>query len=246
LLVKLGEINLGATAIGTGIAADPRFADAVRKHLTEITSYEFSTAPNLVEATTDVGVFMEVSAALKRTATKLSKICNDLRLLSSGPQAGFGELNLPPRQAGSSIMPGKVNPIIPEVVSEVAFVVTGGDVTLTMAAEAGQLQLNAFQPVMAHVLFENLKWVTGAIATLRTNCVEGITANADHLEQQIETSVGTVTALIPYIGYAAASEIAKKALATDRSVVDLVVEAKLLTRERCLELLTIGTLTGNA
>ncbi len=246
LLVKLGEINLGATAIGTGIAADPRFAEAVRKHLTEITNYEFSTAPNLVEATTDVGVFMEVSAALKRTATKLSKICNDLRLLSSGPQAGFGELNLPPRQAGSSIMPGKVNPIIPEVVSEVAFVVTGGDVTLTMAAEAGQLQLNAFQPVMAHVLFENLKWVTGAIATLRTNCVEGITANAQHLEQQIESSVGTVTALIPYIGYAAASEIAKKALATDRSVVDLVVEAQLLTRERCLELLTIGTLTGHA
>ncbi len=246
LLTKLGEINLGATAIGTGIAADARFAEAARRHLAEITGYEFSTAPNLIEATTDVGVFMEVSAALKRVATKLSKICNDLRLLSSGPRAGLGEINLPPRQAGSSIMPGKVNPIIPEVVSEIAFVVAGGDVTLTMAAEAGQLQLNAFQPVMAHVLFENLKWMTGALATLRDNCVLGITANTEHLAQQSASSVGVVTALIPYIGYAAATELANKALETKRSVVDLVVEAQLLPRKRVVELLTIRTLTGRA
>ena len=163
------------------------------------------TAPNLIEATTDVGVFMELSGTLKRSAMKLSKICNDLRLLSSGPQAGFGEINLPPRQAGSSIMPGKVNPVIPEVVNEVAFVVAGGDVTLTMAAEAGQLQLNAFGPVMAHVLFENLKWMTAAMATLRVNCVAGITANRERLAAQSGSFVGVITALIPHIGYGAAA-----------------------------------------
>jgi aspartate ammonia-lyase len=165
VIEQLGEINLGATAIGTGITADPRYAAAVQKHLATITGAKIVTAPNLIEATTDVGVFMVLSGVLKRNAIKLSKICNDLRLLSSGPQAGLGEINLPPRQAGSSIMPGKVNPVIPEVVNEVAFVVAGGDVTLTMAAEAGQLQLNAFEPVMAHVLFENLKWMTAAMAT---------------------------------------------------------------------------------
>ena len=155
---RLWEINLGATAIGTGIAADPALRRGRRaRHLAAITGYDIVTAADLVEATTDVGVFMELSGALKRSAMKLSKICNDLRLLASGPQAGLGEINLPPRQAGSSIMPGKVNPVIPEVVNEVAFVVAGDDVTLTMAAEAGQLQLNAFGPVMAHVLFESLQ-----------------------------------------------------------------------------------------
>ncbi|RKH07936.1 aspartate ammonia-lyase [Corallococcus carmarthensis] len=240
---RLGEINLGATAIGTGIAADPRFAEAARRHLADITGRPIVTAPDLIEATTDVGVFMEVSGTLKRTAMKLSKICNDLRLLGSGPQAGFNELNLPPRQAGSSIMPGKVNPVIPEVVNEVAFVVAGGDVTLTMAAEAGQLQLNAFGPVMAHVLFENLKYMTAAMATLRVNCVRGITANEQRLARQVDSFVGVITALMPHIGYAPATRLAREALATNASIADLVVAAGLLTREQLSELLTPERLT---
>lgn len=240
---RLWEINLGATAIGTGIAADPRYADAVRIHLAGITGYDIVTAPNLVEATTDVGVFMELSSTLKRSALKLSKICNDLRLLSSGPQAGFGEINLPPRQAGSSIMPGKVNPVIPEVVNEVAFMVAGHDVTLSLAAEAGQLQLNAFEPVMAHVLFEGLQWMTAAMATLRVNCVAGITANRARLAAQTSSSVGVITALIPQIGYAAASKLAKEALATNANIADLVVSHGLMTREQISELLSPERLT---
>ncbi len=243
VMVRLGKINLGATAIGTGIAAHPQFAEASRKHLETITGHSFSTAPNLVEATTDVGVYMDLSSALKRVAIKLSKISNDLRLISSGPQAGFGEINLPPRQAGSSIMPGKVNPIIPEAVSSVAFAVAGGDLTLTMAAEAGQLQLNAFLPVMAHVLFENLKWMTGAVATLRDNCVVGITANTEHLEKQVGSFVGVITALIPNIGYGVAAKLAQEALATNANVADLVVAKGLLTKERVLELLSPKSLT---
>ncbi|MBN9690986.1 MAG: aspartate ammonia-lyase [Verrucomicrobia bacterium] len=245
VITELGEINLGATAIGTGIAADPRYAAAVRKHLADITGYPIVTASNLIEATTDVGVFMVLSGALKRNTMKLSKICNDLRLLSSGPQAGFGEINLPPRQAGSSIMPGKVNPVIPEVVNEVAFVVAGGDVTLTMAAEAGQLQLNAFEPVMAHVLFENLKWTTAAITTLRENCIKGITANADRLAKQVASFVGVITALIPDIGYEAAARLAKEALATNANIADLIVSSGLLTREKVGVLLSPERLTSN-
>lgn len=238
LITELGEINLGATAIGTGIAADARYAEAARKHLAQITGYAITTAPNLIEATTDVGVFMDVSSALKRCAMRLSKICNDLRLLSSGPQAGLHEINLPAVQAGSSIMPGKVNPVIPEVVSQIAFVVAGGDVTLTMAAEAGQLQLNAFEPVMAHVLFENLKWMTAAVTTLRVNCVTGITANKEYLQKQIESFVGVITALIPHLGYAAAAKLAREALTSNASIVDMVVASKALTREQVTALLS--------
>jgi aspartate ammonia-lyase len=186
---------------------------------------------------------MDLSGALKRCAMKLSKICNDLRLLSSGPQAGLGEINLPPRQAGSSIMPGKVNPVIPEVVNEVAFVVAGGDVTVTMAAEAGQLQLNAFGPVIAHVLFENLHWLTAAMTTLRMNCVEGITVNRERLTAQMGSFVGLITALIPHIGYGPASTIAQTALATNANIADLVVSSGLLTRERVDELLLPERLT---
>ena len=247
IINHLGEINLGATAIGTGIAADPRYAEAVRKHLAAITGYKIVTAKNLVEATTDVGVFVELSGTLKRSAIKLSKICNDLRLLASGPQAGLGEINLPARQAGSSIMPGKVNPVIPEVVNEVAFAVAGCDVTMTMAAEAGQLQLNAFEPLMAHVLFENLKWMTAAMETLRVNCIEGITANKERLAKQISSFVGVITALIPDIGYGPASELAKKALATNANIADLVVTSGLLTRDRVDQALAPErlTTTGN-
>jgi len=246
VMTDLWEINLGATAIGTGIAGHPQFAEAVRKHLAAISGYKIVTAPNLVEATTDVGVFMELSGALKRCAMKLSKICNDLRLLGSGPQAGLYEINLPPRQAGSSIMPGKVNPVIPEVVNGVAFVVAGGDMTLTMAAEAGQLQLNAFEPVMAHVLFENLKWLTAAVATLRENCVAGITANKERLARQVGSFVGVITALIPHIGYGPAAKLAREALDTNANIADLVVSSGLLTREQVEEVLSPGHLTSLA
>lgn len=243
---SLWEINLGATAIGTGIAGHPQFAEAARKHLAALTGFDIVTAPNLVEATTDVGAFMKLSGTLKRCAMKLSKICNDLRLLGSGPQAGLCEINLPPRQAGSSIMPGKVNPVIPEVVNEVAFVVVGGDVTLTMAAEAGQLQLNAFEPVMAHALFENFKWMTAAVATLRENCVTGITANKERLAKQVGSFVGVITALIPRIGYGPASKLAKEALASNANIADLVVSSGLLTREEVTEMLSPGRLTALA
>ncbi|NUP09499.1 MAG: aspartate ammonia-lyase, partial [Polyangiaceae bacterium] len=240
---SLHEINLGATAIGTGVAAHPAFAENARMHLSTITGYDLVTAPNLIQATSDVGVFLELSGVLKRSAVKLSKICNDLRLLSSGPQAGFGEIVLPARQAGSSIMPGKVNPIIPEVVNEVAFAVAGGDLTVTMAAEAGQLQLNAFLPIIAHALLENLKWLTAATNTLGVNCVSGITANERHLAEQVDSFVGVVTALIPHIGYAAAAKLAAHALATKGSVADLVVSSGLMSRERVDELLSVKRLT---
>ncbi|TAJ49700.1 MAG: aspartate ammonia-lyase [Herbiconiux sp.] len=244
VLPLLWEINLGATAIGTGITADPNYAATVCRHLRELTGFEHVTAADLVEATSDAGVFMTLSGILKRSAIKLSKICNDLRLLSSGPQAGFGEINLPARQAGSSIMPGKVNPVIPEVVNQVAFSVAGADMTITMAAEGGQLQLNAFEPVIAHSLLQSLAWMTGGWRTLRVNCVDGITANLDRLDTMVSTSVGVVTALTPYIGYAAASALAKTALLTHRNIADLVVEADLMSRERVMKLISPARLSG--
>ncbi|HEU5222789.1 MAG TPA: aspartate ammonia-lyase [Candidatus Lumbricidophila sp.] len=230
-IALLSEVNLGATAIGTGITADPRYVTTVVKHLSAITGRPLVTAPDLIEATSDTGVFMTFSSAMKRSAIKLSKICNDLRLLSSGPQAGFGEINLPAKQAGSSIMPGKVNPVIPEAVSQVAFAVAGADVTVTMAAESGQLQLNAFEPVIAHSLLQSITWMRQACWTLRVNCVDGITANTDRLAAMVAMSVGVITALIPVIGYAEAAALAKQALATGRPVADLVVETGLMTRE---------------
>ena len=240
----LNEINMGATAIGTGITADPRYAEAVRKHLVAITGIEMETAPDLIEATSDAGIFMTLSGTLKRAAVKLSKICNDLRLLSSGPQAGIGEINLPPRQAGSSIMPGKVNPVIPEVVNQVAFSVIGADATVTAAAEGGQLQLNAFEPVIAHSILQSLAWMTNACYTLRVNCIDGITANTERLAMQVETSVGVVTALTPYIGYAAAATLAHTALTTHASIADLVVDAGLMTAEKVALVLSPERLSG--
>ncbi|MBP2458781.1 aspartate ammonia-lyase [Clavibacter michiganensis] len=244
LVPLLSEINLGATAIGTGITADPNYAAAVRGHLSAITGYTLVTASDLIEATSDAGVFMTLSSTLKRGAIKLSKICNDLRLLSSGPQAGLGEINLPPRQAGSSIMPGKVNPVIPEVVNQVAFSIAGADVTVTMAAEGGQLQLNAFEPVIAHSLLQSLSWLRNAAKTLRVNCIDGITANTERLAAQVESSVGVVTALTPYIGYAASSSLAKTALMTSASIPDLVVEAGLMTRTQVEKILAPDRLSG--
>ena len=224
----LCEVNMGATAIGTGITADSRYTEAVRAHLAEITGLDIRTAPDLIEATSDVGVFMTLSGVLKRSAVKLSKICNDLRLLSSGPQAGLGEINLPAKQAGSSIMPGKVNPVIPEVVNQVAFSVVGADATVCAAAEAGQLQLNAFEPIMASSILQSLMWMTKACRTLRENCVEGITANEERLSAQVASSVGVVTALTPWIGYRKAAELAHRALETHRTIRELVLEEGLM------------------
>lgn len=229
LLPLLFSLNLGATAIGTGITAHADYAPAVMQHLRAITGESgLSTARDLIEATSDTGVFMSTSAVVKRAAMKISKICNDLRLLSSGPQAGLGEINLPARQAGSSIMPGKVNPVIPEAVSQVAYVIAGSDVTVAMASEAGQLQLNAFEPVMAHVILQNTTWLRRAIRTLRINCVDGITANEEHLAEMVNNSVGVVTALSPAIGYQAAADVAKAALRGEGTVRELVVQRGLL------------------
>jgi len=240
----LNEINMGATAIGTGITADPRYAEAVRKHLEDLTGLTQETAPDLIEATSDAGIFMTVSGTLKRAAVKLSKICNDLRLLSSGPQAGLGEIFLPARQAGSSIMPGKVNPVIPEVVNQVAFSVIGADATVTAAAEGGQLQLNAFEPVIAHSILQSLVWMRNACKTLRINCVDGIEANLDRLTEQVGSSVGVVTALTPYIGYAAAATLAHTALTTHASIAELVLEQGLMTAEEVRKVLSPERLSG--
>lgn len=238
------EVNMGATAIGTGITTHPDYAPAVLRHLREITDLDLSTATDLVESTSDTGSFMSFSSSLKRNAIKLSKICNDLRLLSSGPQAGLGEINLPAKQAGSSIMPGKVNPVIPEVVNQVAFAVVGADTTVTMAVEGGQLQLNAFEPVIAHSIFQSITWMRQAMWTLRVNCVEGITANTDRLGAMVGASVGVVTALTPFIGYAASAALAKTALLTNRNIADLVVEAGLMTREEVTKQLSPARLSG--
>jgi aspartate ammonia-lyase len=225
------EINMGATAIGTGLTAPRGYADRVREHLIEITGLQLVTAPDLVEATADTGVFVQLSGVLKRCAVKLSKICNDLRLLSSGPRAGFGEINLPPMQPGSSIMPGKVNPVIPEMMNMVCFDVIGGDVTVTIAAEAGQLQLNVFEPLIAFRLLRSMRSLTNACRVLRERCVVGITANPVRMRWFVENSVGIITALVPLIGYQMASDIAKEAIATGRGVYELVLERGLLTRE---------------
>ncbi|MGW6659528.1 aspartate ammonia-lyase [Rhodococcus sp. NPDC055024] len=224
------EINLGGTAVGTGINSDPGYPAIVCAELRAITGLDLVTAPDLVEATQDVGSFVQISGTLKRCAVKLSKICNDLRLLSSGPRAGLGEINLPAVQAGSSIMPGKVNPVIPEVVNQVAFEVAGNDVAITMAAESGQLQLNAFEPLIACKLFESITHLTAACSTLATLCVPGITANVEHMRRTVEQSISLITALNPHIGYDAASALASQALVSQRSIIELVVESGLLTQ----------------
>ncbi|HNX95838.1 MAG TPA: aspartate ammonia-lyase [Holophaga sp.] len=239
----LCEINLGATAIGTGITAHPQYAERVRTQLTMITGIPLVTSPNLVEATQDCGSFVQLSGVLKRVAVKLSKVCNDLRLLSSGPRAGFAEINLPPRQAGSSIMPGKVNPVIPEVVNQIAFEVIGNDMTVTMAAEAGQLQLNAFEPIIAYSIAKSIAHLTQGCRVLADHCVFGITANADRLRKSVADSIGVVTALNPYIGYENATTVAQEALASGRGVAELVIEKGLLTAEALDEILKPEGLT---
>ena len=237
------EINMGATAIGTGINAPPDYGRTVCQHLRAITGIPVVTAANLIEATQDCGSFVQLSGVLKRVAVKLSKTCNDLRLLSSGPRVGLGEINLPPMQAGSSIMPGKVNPVIPEVVNQIAFEVIGNDLTVSFAAEGGQLQLNAFEPIIAHSIFKSINHLRAGCLTLADRCVKGITANREHLRNGVERSIGLVTALNPYIGYANASVIAREALTSGQSIYDLVLEKKLLTREQLDQILDPSALT---
>ncbi len=241
LLIR--EMNLGATAIGTGINAHPDYAPLVCRKLAEISGIPVVTAPNLIEATQDCGSFVQLSGVLKRVAVKLSKVCNDLRLLSSGPRAGFNEINLPARQAGSSIMPGKVNPVIPEVMNQIAFEVIGNDATVTFAAEAGQLQLNAFEPIIAHSLFKSVLHLTNGCKVLADHCVNGITANRDLLRESVERSIGIVTALNPYIGYANATEVAAEAFRSGCGVAEVVIERGLMSPEQLTEVLRPEVLT---
>lgn len=239
------EINMGATAIGTGITALEGYAEKVRAHLSKVTGLHLITAPDLVEATSDTGAFVQLSGVLKRCAVKLSKVCNDLRLLSSGPRAGFAEIRLPAVQPGSSIMPGKVNPVIPEVVNQVCFDVIGGDVTVTMAAEAGQLQLNVFEPIIAFRLLRNISAMSNACRVLRERCVDGIEANPSVMREYVERSIGLVTALLPVLGYEKCSDLAKTALETGRGVAELVLEQKLMTRAELDAVLDPKTMTGH-
>ncbi|TAH52945.1 MAG: aspartate ammonia-lyase [Betaproteobacteria bacterium] len=241
LLIR--EINLGATAIGTGINAHPEYAPLVCRRLAEISGVPVVTSPNLIEATQDCGSFVQLSGVLKRVAVKLSKVCNDLRLLSSGPRAGLGEINLPARQAGSSIMPGKVNPVIPEVVNQIAFEIIGNDLTVSFAAEAGQLQLNAFEPIIAHSLFKSVLHLSNGCRVLADHCVSGITANRDLLRASVERSIGIVTALNPYIGYANATEVAAEAFRSGRGVAEIVLDRGLMSADQLADVLRPEVLT---
>ena len=231
------EMNMGATAIGTGINAHPDYTRIVESKLQEVTGRPFVTASDLVEATQDTGAYVQISGVLKRVATKMSKICNDLRLLSSGPRTGFNEINLPAMQPGSSIMPGKVNPVIPEVVNQVCYQVIGKDVSITMAAEGGQLQLNVFEPIIAYNLFSSVNMMKNAFETLATSCVAGITANKERCEELVLNSIGLVTALNPYLGYENSTIVAKEALQSGRSVYEIVLEKGFLAKEELDEII---------
>lgn len=231
------EVNMGATAIGTGINSHPDYSAKVIKHLKGITGLNTVLAGNLVEATQDTGAFIMYSSAVKRLAVKLSKICNDLRLLSSGPRTGIHEINLPPMQPGSSIMPGKVNPVIPEVVNQIAFKVIGNDLSVTLAAEGGQLELNVFEPVIVQSLFESIEMLKNGMMTLKVRCIDGITANKERCRELVENSIGLVTALNPVLGYETCTKLAKEALDTNRGVYELVLEKKLLSKDELDDLL---------
>ena len=243
-VVLLKEINMGGTAIGTGLNAVPGFAELCTELMSEFTGDHFEVAEDLVEATPDTGAYVSYSAALKRLAVKLSKICNDLRLMASGPRCGLHEINLPAMAPGSSIMPGKVNPVIPEVTNQVCFKVIGNDTTVAFAAEAGQLQLNVMEPVIAESILESQTWLTNAMNTLREKCIDGITVNAEHCYDMVKNSIGIVTALNPYIGYKASTKVAKEALATGRSVYDLVLEHGLMSKEKLDEALDPAAMTA--
>lgn len=224
------EINMGATAIGTGICTDPDYAPLCTELLKKVTGLPLVKAANMIEATNDTGAFVMCSAAQKRLAIKLSKICNDLRLMASGPRCGLSEINLPPMQPGSSIMPGKVNPVIPEVVNQVCFRVIGNDLTITMASEAAQLELNVMEPIIIQSLFENIELMNNAMNTLREKCIVGITANEEICKRMVYNSIGLVTALNPYLGYEVSTQLAKDAIQTGKGIYDLVLEKKLMSQ----------------
>ena len=228
-VAELAAVNLGGTAIGTGINAHEGYGACARAHLAEISGYPVRAADDLIEASSDMGALVAVSAALRRVALRLSKIGNDLRLLSSGPRAGLGEIHLPPVQAGSSIMPGKINPVIPEMVSQIAYQVIGHDLSVTMAAEAGQLQLNAMEPLIGHALLESLRLLAAGVSVLRLRCVDGIRADPDRCRAHLEASTAMCTPLVPLIGYARASGLAQRALAENRPLADLVVGEGLMS-----------------
>lgn len=236
------EVNLGATAVGTGVNTPAGYRHQVVAALSEVTDLEMKTARDLIEATSDCGAYVMLHSTIKRTAMKLSKMCNDLRLLSSGPRAGLGEINLPPRQAGSSIMPGKVNPVIPEVVNQVCFKVFGNDQTVSMAAEAGQLQLNVMEPVIGEALFQSIRIMGNAVDTLREKCIEGITANPDVCREYVVNSIGIVTYLNPFIGHHNGDLIAKESLETGRGVRDLVLDKGLMDEETLDKVLSVQNL----
>jgi aspartate ammonia-lyase len=242
----LCEVNMGATAIGTGLNAPAGYARACTTHLAAITELPIYLAENLIEATQDTQAFVLYSSCMKSLAIKLSKVCNDLRLLASGPRCGLREINLPPKQPGSSIMPGKVNPVIPEVVNMVCFRVIGSDLTVTLAAEGGQLQLNVFEPVIAACIFEAQTMFINAAKTLRIHCVDGITANPDVCRHYLEYSIGSVTALNPVIGYDRSTELAAEAMRTGRGIMELVREKKILTDEQIAQVLDPVAMTGQA
>ncbi len=239
----LKMLNIGATAVGTAINVNPVYLFHIIKNVNLVCQTNCYQAENLFDATQNLDGFVNISSVLKTCAVSLSKICNDLRLLSSGPKTGLGEINLPPKQNGSSIMPGKINPVIPEVVSQVAFNVIGNDVTVTLAAEAGQLELNAFEPVIFYNIFESIDTLTGAVQTLIDNCILGITANRDRCEHLVESSVAIATALCPYIGYKKSADIAKQSLESGVSVRDLVLQQNLMTPQQLEQCMNLKALT---
>jgi len=233
----LTEINLGGTAIGTGINTDSNYSALAVKYLSEASGIDFILATDLIEASSDMGAFVLFSGILKRLAVKLSKISNDLRLLSMGPRCGIAEIQLPPQQPGSSIMPGKINPVIPEAMSQVAYQVIGNDLAITFAAEAGQLQLNAMEPLIAYKVLESIRLLTKSMSMLETRCINGITANEDRCRELVNNSIGIITAISPYLGYENATHIAKKALSTGGSVLDLILEENLMDADELKEIL---------
>lgn len=234
---EMSVLNMGGTAIGTGINAHPDYISGIASSISSVTGLEFLQADDLVDATQNLDSFVYVSGIVKSCAVTLSKISNDIRLMSSGPRTGLGEINIPAMQNGSSIMPGKVNPVMPEVMSQIAFNIIGNDTTITLAAEAGQLELNAFEPVLFYRLFESLDTLRNGVEVFRTKCIEGITVNADRCRDDIERSIGIVTALCPYIGYTESARIAKKALKEGRNVRDLLIEENVLSPEKLNEIL---------
>ena len=241
----LKEVNLGATAIGTGINTKPEYQKLVIKHLQDVTKTDYYMARDMIEATQDTSTFVHISGRFKSIAIKVSKICNDLRLLSSGPRAGLNEINLPPMQPGSSIMPGKVNPVMPEVVNQVAFDVIGADVTISMASEHGQLQLNVFEPIIAYKLFISINMMRRAFESLAEKCIKGITANPEVCMNNVLNSATLVTSLNPILGYEKSSAVAKEALRTGKRVYDILLEQKLFTKEELEELLQPKNMVHN-